>query len=47
MHIHICAHPEASVFADVYVDVKKETCVMYTPAHALVPRIPVPKCLQH
>jgi len=47
MHIHTSAQPAASVFADVYVGVKKNTCVTYTPAHALVPKIPVPKCTQH
>jgi len=46
IHIHICAQPAASVFADVYVGVKL-TCVTYTPAHALVPKTPVPKCMQH
>jgi len=25
----------------------KHTCVTYTPAHALVPKTPVPKCMQH
>jgi len=25
----------------------QKTCVTYTPAHALVPRTPVPKCTQH
>jgi len=25
----------------------KHTCVIYTPAHALVPKTPVPKCMQH
>ena len=47
MHIHPCAQPAASVFADVYVGVKKNTCVTYTPAHAIVPKTPVPKCRQH
>ena len=49
MHIHIYmrAQPAASVFADVYVGVKKNTCVTYTPAHAIVPKTPVPKCTQH
>jgi len=42
MHIHICAHPAASVFADVYVSVS----VTYTPVHALVPTTPV-KCTHH
>ena len=46
IHIHICAHSAASVFADVCIDVKKYR-VKYTPAHALVPRTPVPKCTQH
>jgi len=27
--------------------VYKHTCVTYTPAHALVPKTPVPKCMQH
>jgi len=26
---------------------KKYTCVTYTPAHALVPKTPFPKCMQH
>ena len=26
---------------------KKHTCVAYTPAHALVPKTAVPKCMQH
>jgi len=26
---------------------KKHTCVTYTPAHALVPKTPFPKCMQH
>jgi len=26
---------------------KKNTCVTYTPAHALVPKTSVPKCMQH
>jgi len=42
IHIHICAQPAASVFADVYVGVKTHL-VIYTPAHALVPKTPVPK----
>ena len=47
MHLHTCAQPTASVFADVYVGVKKNTCVIYTPAYAIVPKTPVPKCTQH
>jgi len=26
---------------------KKNSCLTYTPAHALVPKTPVPKCMQH
>ena len=43
-HLHICAQPAASVFADVYVGVKTHLC--NAPAHALVPKTPV-KCMQH
>ena len=47
MHIRTCAQPAASVFADVHVGVQKNSCVTYTPAHALMPKTPVPKCTQH
>ena len=30
MHVHICAHPAASVFAVLYVDVTKNLCNIYT-----------------
>jgi len=30
MHIHICAQPAASVFADVYVGIKKHPCNVHT-----------------
>ena len=46
IHIHICAHPAASVW-QICSLMPKNTCVKYTPAHALVPRTPVPQCMQH
>ena len=46
MHIHICAHPAASVW-QMCTLMSKNTCVKYSPAHALVPRTPVPQCIQH
>jgi len=30
MHIHTCAHPAASVFAEVYVGVQKHLCNIHT-----------------
>ena len=49
IRIHICAQPAANVFADVYVGVKLRLFNIhtYTPTHALVPKTPVPKCMQH
>jgi len=38
--------PCSECVVDVYVDVKINTCVIYTPAHALVPRTTVSKSLE-
>ena len=46
MHIHICAPPASSV-SQMCSWCQTNTCIMYTSAHALVPRTPVPKCMQH
>jgi len=44
-YTHICT-PCSECVAEVYLGVKNNTSVTYTPAHALVPRTPVPKCTQ-
>jgi len=46
MHVHVCAHPAASVSL-MCILMSKNSCVTYTHAHALVTRTPVPKCTQH
>jgi len=45
-HTHVCT-PCSECVTDVYVDVKTLFCITYIPTHALVPRAPIPKCIQH
>jgi len=59
IHIHVHAHAYYNIYIHTYVRTlqrvccrcvrwcQTNTCIMYTPAHALVPRTPVPKCTQH
>jgi len=46
MHIHICA-PLQRVCRTCVRWYQRNICITYTPAHAQVPRTPVPKCMQH
>jgi len=47
IYIYTYVHNLQRVCSQMCTLVYKHTCVTYTPAHALVPKTPVPKCMQH
>ena len=58
IHIHMHAYTHIYAYTHMHTTCsecvrrgvrwcKKNTYVTYTPAHALVPKTPVPKCMQH